>query len=156
MEKSNKDVCDHINLLDVLMAERLKQQAEDYLKGYSHYVKDKEKELRELIFKLHEKNSNSTLKDEIIFNLKQTIRKINEDQIKMEEQKQEQNEKIKYWQARAQAFEQDKNFLQSQIIESKRQNKLLKLAIGRLQGELERKEEQLSQQQSVGPLNILG
>ena len=53
-------------------------------------------------------------------------------------------EKIKYWQARAQAFEQDKNFLQAQIIESKRQNKLLKLAIGRLQGELEKKEEQLS------------
>jgi len=65
--------------LDVLMDARLKQQAEDYLKGYAHYVKDKEKELRELIFKLHEKNSNSTLKDEIIFNLKQTIRKINED-----------------------------------------------------------------------------
>jgi hypothetical protein len=61
------------------MDARLKQQAEDYLKGYAHYVKDKEKELRELIFKLHEKNSNSTLKDEIIFNLKQTIRKINED-----------------------------------------------------------------------------
>jgi hypothetical protein len=59
----------------------------------------------------------------------------------MEQQKQEQTEKIKYWQARAQAFEQDKNFLQNQMIESKRQNKLLKLAIARLQGELEKKEE---------------
>ena len=54
------------------------------MKGYSIYVKNKEKELRELIYKLHEKNSNSTLKDEIIFNLKQQIRKINEEQIKME------------------------------------------------------------------------
>lgn len=73
----------------------------------------------------------------------------------MEAQKQEQNEKIKYWQTRSQTNEQDKNFLQSQVIESKRQNKLLKLAIGRLQGELERKEEQISRQQSVGPLNIM-
>lgn len=74
----------------------------------------------------------------------------------MEQQKQEQTEKIKYWQARAQAFEQDKNFLQSQMIESKRQNKLLKLAIARLQGELERKEEQLTQQASIGALNVMG
>ena len=43
--------------------------------------------------------------------------------------------------SRAQAFEQDKNFLQSQIIESKRQNKLLKLAIGRIQGELEQRDQ---------------
>ena len=83
-------------------------------------MKQKEKELRELIHKLNEKNSNNTLKDEIIFNMKQTIKKINDEQIKMENVKQEQNERIKYWQARAQAFEQDKNFLQSQIIESKR------------------------------------
>jgi len=155
INKHRSEINSAINVLDVSMEERLKKQADEYLKGYAIYVKEKEKDLRELIFKLHEKNSNSTLKDEIIFNLKQTIKKMNEEQIKIEGQKQEQNEKIKYWQARSQAYEQDKNFLQSQIIESKRQNKLLKLAIGRLQGELERKEEQLSQQQSVEPLNIM-
>ena len=73
MERNNKELVDHINLLDVAMEERLKQQADEYLKGYAIYVKEKEKELRELIFKLHEKNSNSTLKDEIIFNLKREI-----------------------------------------------------------------------------------
>ena len=50
----------------------------------------------------------------------------------MAQEKEELFEKIKHWQARATAFEQDKNFLQNQIIESKRQNKLLKLAIGRI------------------------
>lgn len=49
-------------------------------------------------------------------------------------------EKIKFWTARSDAFELDKNFLQNQIIESKRQNKLLKLAIGRLQQELDQKD----------------
>ena len=45
-------------------------------------------------------------------------------------------EKNKYWKSRAEAFEQDKNFLQDQVLESKRQNKLLKLAINRLQEEI--------------------
>ena len=32
---------------------------------------------------------------------------------------------------------------------------MLKLAIGRLQGELEKKEEIINEQQSYGPLNVL-
>ena len=55
----------------------LKKQEHDYLKGYSIYVKQKEKELKELINKLNEKNSNNTIKDEMIHNLKQTIGKLN-------------------------------------------------------------------------------
>ena len=74
----------------------------------------------------------------------------------MDEEKKLQDKKIKHEQALKKTTEQEKNFLQQQIIESKRQNKLLKLAIGRLQSELERKEEQLQQQQSVGPMNIIG
>jgi len=77
--RHNQDINDAINLLDVSMEERLKKQADEYLKGYAVYVKEKERELRELILKLHEKNSNSTLKDEIIFNLKKTIKQTNED-----------------------------------------------------------------------------
>ena len=44
----------------------------------------------------------------------------------------EHGEKIKHWMSRAQAYEQDKNFLQTQIIDAKKQNKLLKFAIGRI------------------------
>lgn len=65
----------------------LKQQEHDYLKGYTIYVKQKEKELRELIQKLNEKNSNNTLKDEIIYKLKESIKKVDEERIKMEEEK---------------------------------------------------------------------
>ena len=81
---------------------------------------------------MNSKNSNNTLKDETIYNLNQKIDSMNREREKVENEKQEMNEKIKHWMARAQAFEQDKNFLQNQIIESKRQNKLLKLAIGRI------------------------
>ena len=65
---------------------------------------------------------------------------MNREREKVENEKQELSEKVKHWTSRAQAFEQDKNFLQNQIIESKRQNKLLKLAIGRIQGELEQRD----------------
>ena len=52
--RHNQDIMDAINCLDVSMEDRLKKQADEYLKGYAIYVKEKEKELRELIFKLHE------------------------------------------------------------------------------------------------------
>jgi hypothetical protein len=64
-------------------------------------VKRKEKELRELIDKLNEKNSNNTLKDEKINNLERTIHAIREDQIKQEKEKAQMAEKIKYWKTKA-------------------------------------------------------
>jgi chromosome segregation ATPase len=118
----------------------LAKQEYEYLKGYNIYVKQKEKDLRELIEKLNEKNSNNTLKDEKISKLENTIAAIREDQIRQEREKEKLNETIRYWKVKAQGYEQEKNFLQQQIMDAKRQNKLLKLAIGRLQNELEEKE----------------
>ena len=65
--------------LDVKLNRVLAKQEFDYLKGYNIYVKRKEKELRELIMKMNEKNSNSTIKDEKILSLEFTIKKIRED-----------------------------------------------------------------------------
>lgn len=83
------------------------------MKGYNIYVKRKEKELRELIDKLNEKNSNNTLKDEKINNLERTIHAIREDQIKQEKEKETLNEKVKYWKTKALGYEQEKDFLQN-------------------------------------------
>ena len=41
----------------------LAKQEYEYLKGYNIFVKRKEHELRELIAKLNEKNSDNTIKD---------------------------------------------------------------------------------------------
>ena len=89
----------------------LAKQEYEYLKGYNIYVKRKEKELRELIEKLNEKNSNNTLKDEKINNLERTIHAIRDEQIKMEKVKEAQAEKIKYWKTKSNGYEQEKNFL---------------------------------------------
>ena len=61
--------------LDVKLNRVLKRQEQQYLKGYSIYVREKEKELRELVTKLNERNTNNSVKDEIIQALKQTIKK---------------------------------------------------------------------------------
>ena len=56
----------------------------------------------------------------MIQNLKITIKKIHTEQIASEQEKNDLKEKNKFWKARAEAFEQDKNFLQDQVLESKR------------------------------------
>lgn len=126
--------------LDQKLENVLKKQEHDYLKGYSLYVKQKERELREIVAKLNEKNSNNTKKEEMIQNLKITIKKMHTEQINIEQEKSELKEKSKYWKSRAEAFEQDKKFLQDQVLDGKRQNKLLKLAITRLQEDIKTKD----------------
>ena len=75
--------------LDVKLNLVLAKQEYEYLKSYNIFVKRKEKELRELIEKLNEKNLNSGKQDEKIMNLEKTIQSIRDDQMKMEKEKDE-------------------------------------------------------------------
>lgn len=61
---------DAIKDLDQKMNSAVKAQEADYLKGYALFVRQKERELHELVSKLNDRNTNSALKDEIIFGLK--------------------------------------------------------------------------------------
>ena len=133
VEEKKQQIDDVIGSLDEKLNLVLAKQEYEYLKGYNIYVKRKEKELRELIEKLNQKNSNNTLKDEKINNLEKTIASIRDDQIKMEKHKDEQAKMIKKWKTKATNMEQERDFLNHQVLESKRQNKLLKMAISRLQ-----------------------
>ena len=68
-----KELDDVIGDLDEKLDAQLKKQEHDYLKGYSIYVKTKEKELKTLIQKLNDKNQNNTLKDETIHKLNSKV-----------------------------------------------------------------------------------
>ena len=57
----------------------LKKQEYEYLQAYNIYVKRKEKELRELINALDEKNSNNNYKDNRIQQLEVTIDQMRKD-----------------------------------------------------------------------------
>ena len=97
VQERKKDIEETINNLDDKLNLVLAKQEYEYLKGYNIYVKRKESELRKLIEKLNEKNSNNTLKDEKINNLEKTIQSIRDDQIRMEKEKDEMTKKIKKW-----------------------------------------------------------
>ena len=112
VDEKKKQIDSVINGLDEKLNLVLAKQEYEYLKGYNIYVKRKEKELRELICKLNEKNSNNTLKDEKINNLEKTIASIRDDQIKMEKEKDEQSKKIKHWHTKATNMQSERDFLQ--------------------------------------------
>jgi len=79
VQRLNGQIENTIEDLDKKLNRVLAKQEYEYLKGYNIYVKQKEKDLRELIEKLNEKNSNNTLKDEKISKLESTISAIRED-----------------------------------------------------------------------------
>ena len=66
------------------------------------------------------------------------MQKLRDEQTRMEKQKQELREKIKFWKNKAEMFENEKDFLYNQTMQTKKKNKLLKVAIGKLQNELEK------------------
>lgn len=63
MEASKKEIevvagqlDDLVKDMDKKLNRVLKRQEQDYLKGYSIYVREKERELRELVIKINERN----------------------------------------------------------------------------------------------------
>lgn len=109
--KINDELDDAISGLDKQLDQKLKKQEHDYLKGYQIYVKQKEQDLRKIIAELNQKNQGNTQKEEIIYALKNTIKRMNDEQIRTEQEKTDLKEKVKFLKQRSDAFEQDKNFL---------------------------------------------
>jgi hypothetical protein len=70
IEDATRDLDNVVVDLDTKLNKVIQRHEQEYLKGYSIYVREKERELRELILKLNNRNNDSTLKDEIINGLK--------------------------------------------------------------------------------------
>ena len=107
----------------------LSRQEYEYLKGYNIYIKTKEWELRELIEKLNEKNSNSNNKDKKIASLEQTIREIWKEQVKLDQEKETAVNKSKHWKKKHDELLKDNSDYKEQVLSLMRQNKLLMHAI---------------------------
>ena len=63
VKETNFEIQDVITDLDQKLNRVLAKQEYEYLKGYNIYVKKKERELRQLIDRLNQKNSTSNTKD---------------------------------------------------------------------------------------------
>eukprot|EP00347_Sterkiella_histriomuscorum_P006958 403350786 len=138
LEKNKQELDETIKDLDIKLNRVLMKQEYDYLKGYNIYVKRKEKELRDLIQKLSDKNQTVSFKDDKLTGMEVQLNQLRNDQMKSEKQKEELRDKIKLWKNKAEMFESEKNFLTKQTMDTKKKNKLLKVAIGRLQSEMVR------------------
>lgn len=98
----------------------LAKQEYEYLKGYNLYIKRKEKELRDLIEKLNEKNSNNTLKDEKIIQLEKAIDSLRNDLSNSDKKNDEMSKQIKNYATRVDVVTQERDFLKKQVMEAKR------------------------------------
>jgi chromosome segregation ATPase len=139
--ETNDQITEVIADLDVKLNRVLAKQEYEYLKGYNIYVKKKEKELRQLIDTLNKKNSTSNTKDQKINELNSIIQKIRNEQMNLEKMREKQRKETLKWRSKAENLDEDCKFLQKQVKETKKQNQLLKLAITRLQYELENRGE---------------
>ena len=119
VKETNVEIQDVISDLDVKLNRVLAKQEYEYLKGYNIYVKKKEKELRQLIDKLNQKNSTSNTKDKKINDLNTTIQRIREDQTNLEKMKEKQRKETLKWRSKAENLNEDCKFLQKQVKETK-------------------------------------
>lgn len=127
--------------LDTSLNQVLRKQEYEYLQAYNIYVKRKEKELKNLIQALSDKNSNNNIKESRISTLEVTVdqlrQKASEDERAMEQLKKE----TKMLKEKIKVETEEKEFYHKQALDAKRKNKLLKVAIGRLQLEKQKPDE---------------
>ncbi len=106
------DLDETVKDLDLKLNRVLAKQEYDYLKGYNIYVKKKEKELRQLIQEMQDKNNNSTFKDDRIRELEETIRTLRNDLIKTDKHKQELISRNKEFKSKQDILKSENDFLQ--------------------------------------------
>ena len=108
------------------------------MQAYNIYVKRKEKELLELIDTLNSRNSNNNLLEYKLKNLEHTVGKLRNESMEFEKLKEGLRGQIKNWKQKFEQEKSEKDFFHKQALEAKRKNKLLKIAVGRLQNEYDK------------------
>lgn len=120
--------------LDHKLNNVLAKQEYEYMQTYTHYVKKKERELKDMITLLGEKAKNADrVKDEKIRDLEKLCRAALANETKMEKQVRELKEQVRKWKEQKEALDSDQDFLKRKTLDAKRKNKLLKTAIQRMQ-----------------------
>ena len=108
--------------------------------AYNIYVKRKEKELLDKVMEM-KANSNSEIKDQKIQKLEMGIGKLRRETQEQEKIKDQLRQQIKTWKQKYDFEKQEHEFYHNHAMETKRKNKLLKVAVGRLQVEYDKLKE---------------
>ena len=123
-----------VQALDQKLGTVLRKHEYEYMTAYNVYVKRKEKELLEKVMEL-KNNSNSEIKDQKIQKLEMTVAKLRRECQEQDKVKDQLRGQIKNWRQKYEFEKQEHEFYHNNAMEEKRKNKLLKVAVGRLQNE---------------------
>lgn len=146
--KARQELDNTIVDLDKKLHRVIAKQEYEYLKGYNVYVKQKERELKDTIMQLSDRYNNQSAKDKKVLTLQRAIKSIREDQIKMDHESKSMKETITTLRASNGELKQERDFFQAKTKEVKKKNQLLKLAIMRLQNELDEMKKQKEDQKA--------
>jgi len=120
--------------LDVKLNKVLAKQEYEYMQTYTHYVKKKERELKDMIGLLGEKAKNADrVKDQKIRDLEKLCRAALANETKMEKQVRDLKDQLRKLKDSKNDLESDQEFFKRKTLDAKRKNKLLKTAIQRMQ-----------------------
>jgi len=120
--------------LDQKLNKVLAKQEYEYMQTYTHYVKKKERELKDMIALLGDKAKNADrVKDQRIRDLEKICKNALANETKMEKQVRDLKEQVRKQKALREELESDQEFLKRKTLDAKRKNKLLKTAIQRMQ-----------------------
>ena len=101
------------------------------------YVRQKERELKATIQQLSERFNNQGTKEKKIHSLQQAIKAIRDEQIVMDRENVQLREGVKKARREVGEAKQEREFYEKKTKEVKKKNQLLKVAILRLQNEVE-------------------
>ena len=130
------DVFDQsIGALDFNLNRVLKKHEFEYLQAYNVYVKNKEGELMRAIYQMNERNSSSRIKDLKIQQLEEQVNKLRSQNTDSKNQILKLEAKIKDWQKLYNDVEKEREDYHHSALETKKKNKIVTIALGRLQQE---------------------
>ena len=132
------DTC--VEGLDQNLSKVLQKHEYEYMAAYNIQVKRKE---QELLYAMEELRSekNAEIKDIKILKMEATVAKLRKQSQEQDKAKEKLREEIKTWKKKYMYEQSEHEFYQNSAMESKRKNKLLKVAVGRLQFEYDKLQE---------------
>ena len=120
--------------LDQNLSKVLQKHEYEYMAAYNIQVKRKEQELLQAMEELRSEQ-NAEIKDIKIQKLEKTVGQLRNESQEQDKIKEKLREEIKLWEKKYKTEQSEHEFYQNTAKEAKRKNKLLKVAVGRLQFE---------------------
>ncbi|CDW88143.1 UNKNOWN [Stylonychia lemnae] len=134
-----------IDDLDLKLNRVVNKQEYDYLQGYQLFVQKKTNELRAIIDKLNEKNSNTSIKDERIVELELIINKLRNEAQRCDEQMGDKIEEMKTLKTKVDLIQEDRRFLYVSARDEKQKGMTMQKRLDQLEKDLQETQQKLEE-----------